>query len=114
MLSPRPTAITRAAEQLARDNARVQRFLNSLPARIDELMEAAASDDWAAVGRLSRALAQAGQQHGCGELRQRADQLSLAAQQGGSQHARRCLMKVVGLCGRIDEAGSGSPATSRD
>lgn len=87
--------------RLTADNERVARFADTLPPRIESIVEAAMNDDWAEVSRLTDYLSRTCGVYGFKNIAQAAFQVteSIRTEQGGKETRRR-VVRLVGLAGR--------------
>jgi HPt (histidine-containing phosphotransfer) domain-containing protein len=96
--------------RIAKDNARVSRFMDSLVNHIDLIVDAAAADDWQEVARQAEYLAGGGATHGCSELSTRAAELAETLKNPyNAATARRQIVRLIGACGRASIADAQSP-----
>jgi hypothetical protein len=93
-------SIAQLSARLAANNARVIEFLDSLTGRIDTLVEAASAGDWQEVERLSDYLSRAGAAYGYPLISQAAERLCDAITSDDETLMKRCLVKLIGVCGR--------------
>lgn len=102
--APRPN-IYGLNTRIARDNARVSRFMESLANHIDLIVDAASADDWQEVARQAEYLAGGGAVHGCQELSIRAAELAETIKNPyNAATARRQIVRLIGACGRAHQA----------
>ncbi len=88
--------------RLAANNFRVDAFLNSLPSRIDRLVEAALSGDWDQVRQVSEFIAMSGAACDCPELAAKAQEVVKEAQHAVDSTAlRRGVLRLICECGRV-------------
>lgn len=93
--------IAALSARIAKDNARVSRFMDSLVNHIDLIVDAAAAEDWHEVARQAEYLAGGGASHGCSELSIRAAELSETLKNPyNSATACRQIVRLIGACGR--------------
>lgn len=87
--------------RLTADNERVSRFADTLPPRIESIVEAAMNEDWNEVSRLTDYLSRTCGIYGFANIAQAAGQVteSIRADQGGKE-TRRKVVRLVGLAGR--------------
>ncbi len=98
--SPGPD-LAKLSARLAANNARVDAFLNSLPSRIDRLVEAALDGDWDSVRRMSEYLAMSGEACDCPELAARAMAVASDAKTAAdSTSLRRGVLRLICECGK--------------
>lgn len=101
--APRPN-ISGMTDRIARDNARVSRFMESLVNHIDLIVDAASADDWQEVARQAEYLASGGAVHGCRELSIRAAELAETLKNPyNAATARRQIVRLIGACGRAHQ-----------
>lgn len=94
--------ISALSARIARDNARISRFMESLVNHVDLIVDAASAEDWPEVARQADYLAGSGATHGCGELADRAAELSKTLKDpGGAEIAKRQVIRLIGACGRV-------------
>ena len=92
--------------RLMADNARVARFADTLPPRIESIVEAAMNDDWPEVSRLTDYLSRTCGIYGFANIAEAASQVteSIRTDQGGakatSKETRRRVVRLIGLAGR--------------
>lgn len=96
--------------RLTADNERVARFADTLPPRIESIVEAAMDEDWAEVSRLTDYLSRTCNVYGFSNIAKAASEVTTAirADQGASHTAtisaskdtRRKVVRLVGLAGR--------------
>ncbi len=72
--------VAELSTQLAADNVRVNRFLDSLTGRIDELAHAARNGDWKEVRRISDFIARTSVHYGCLNISEQAEQVRSASE----------------------------------
>lgn len=102
--------IAALSARIAKDNARISRFMESLVNHVDLIVDAAAADDWQEVERQADYLAGGGATHGCAELADRANELSaMLKTSGDSAQARRQVIRLIGACGRARQPDVASP-----
>ena len=93
--------IGRMTRRLDADNSRIDRFLDSLPGHVDQIVSAALDEDWNEVNRQSNYLADGSQEYGYTQLAQSARQLSdVMAEQDNHIEMRREVVKFIGTYGR--------------
>jgi hypothetical protein len=87
--------------RLTADNERVTRFADTLPPRIESIVEAAMNDDWAEVSRLSDYLSRTCGVYGFKNIATAASHVteSIRTDQGAKETRRR-VVRLVGLAGR--------------
>ena len=99
--------IAALSERIAKDNARVSRFMESLVNHVDLIVDAAAAEDWHEVARQAEYLAGGGASHGCSELTIRAAELSETLKNPyNAATARRQIVRLIGACGRARPASA--------
>lgn len=87
--------------RLAANNYRVDAFLNSLPSRIDRLVEAALSGDWDQVRQVSEFIAMSGVACDCPDLAAKAQDVVKEAKHATDSTAlRRGVLRLICECGR--------------
>jgi dihydrodipicolinate synthase/N-acetylneuraminate lyase len=96
--------------KLTADNERVTRFADTLPPRIESIVEAAMDEDWAEVSRLTDYLSRTCNVYGFSNIAQAASEVtqSIRSDAGApgaptkpaSKETRRRVVKLVGLAGR--------------
>jgi HPt (histidine-containing phosphotransfer) domain-containing protein len=97
--------IAELSARIAKDNARVSRFMESLVNHVDLIVDAASADDWREVARQADYLAGCGASHGCQELAERAAELSTTLKNSNSREdVRRQVIRLVGACGRVRQS----------
>lgn len=99
------------SDQLASQNARISRYVDSLPRRVDSLVHAAIDSDWAEVRRLGDFLAATSEVYGCCEIRDAARRLCLEIDRPRNDLAvKRSLVRLIAKCGvaRVPKAASAS------
>jgi HPt (histidine-containing phosphotransfer) domain-containing protein len=102
--------IAALSARIAKDNARISRFMESLVNHVDLIVDAAAAEDWQEVERQADYLAGGGATHGCAELSERATELSaMLKSSGDSAQARRQVIRLIGACGRARQSDVASP-----
>lgn len=93
--------LAKLSARLAANNARVDAFLNSLPSRIDRLVEAALAGDWDQVRQVSEFIALSGAACDCPELAAKAEVVANEAKQAtDSTTLRRGVLRLICECGR--------------
>ena len=98
--SPRPD-LAKLSSRLASNGARVDAFLNSLPSRIDRLVEAALHGDWEKVQQMSEYIALSGQACNCPELAAKAQAVAEEAKTSvDSTSLRRGVLRLICECGK--------------
>jgi hypothetical protein len=101
--SARPD-LAKLSARLAANNARVDAFLNSLPSRIDRLVEAVLSGDWEQVQQMSEYIAISGQACDCPELAARAKIVAEEAKTASdSTSLRRGVLRLICECGKTPQ-----------
>lgn len=73
--SPHLPNLSKLADKLAGNNARVSRYIDSLPMRIDTLAAAVNQQDWSEVRRIADQLVRTAQTFGCPAIGQAAEAL---------------------------------------
>lgn len=102
-----PADIAAMSARIARDNARVTRFMESLVNHMDLIVDAASAEDWTEVARQADYLAGSGATHGCEELVDRAAQLSQTIKDSAdATAAKRQVIRLIGACGRARQSES--------
>ena len=97
---PRPDIAT-MSETMAANHARVAESIENLAARIDGLVEAAAAEDWHAVGQLSRELAENSRSLGFRAVAALAQRVDAEAHKPNNDVAvKRSLVRLIGTYGR--------------
>jgi HPt (histidine-containing phosphotransfer) domain-containing protein len=97
--------IAALSARIAKDNARITRFMDSLVNHVDLIVDAAAAQDWQEVERQADYLAGGGATHGCAELAERATELSTALKTpGDGSQARRQVIRLIGAIGRARQS----------
>ena len=93
--------------RLTADNDRVARFAETLPPRIESIVEAAMDDDWTEVSRLTDYLSRTCGIYGFANIAKAASEVTdaIRADQGvskqtPSKETRRRVVRLVGLAGR--------------
>lgn len=96
--------------KLTADNERVARFADTLPPRIESIVEAAMDEDWTEVSRLTDYLSRTCNVYGFANIAEAASQVAesiradagatSAATQIASKETRRRVVRLVGLAGR--------------
>ncbi len=100
-----PPNIAAMSARIAKDNARVSRFMESLVNHVDLIVDAAAAEDWQEVARQADYLSGGGSAHGCSELSIRASELSETLKNPyNACTARRQIVRLIGACGRTRKA----------
>lgn len=109
MLIPNLAELT---ARLTADNERVARFADTLPPRIESIVEAAMDEDWAEVSRLTDYLSRTCNVYGFANIAQAASQVTDAIRadhgakgansQPASKETRRRIVRLVGLAGRAN------------
>jgi hypothetical protein len=93
--------ISRMTAQVAKDSARISRFMDSLTGHIDLLVDAAGANDFAELNRQAEYLAGCGWSYGCGEVAEQAKRLTLALKKPKQPlEIRRQIIRLIGACGR--------------
>lgn len=93
--------LAKLSARLAANNARVDAFLNSLPSRIDRLVEAALDGDWQKVQQMSEYIAISGEVCDCPELAARARVVAEEAKTAAdSISLRRGVLRLICECGK--------------
>lgn len=94
--------IARLSSQLARNNARVSSFIDSLPGSVDKLVAAVGVSDWDAVRQVSSDVARAAAASGNMSIGESARLLAESADVSDDpQQIKRRAIKLIGACGRI-------------
>ncbi len=102
--------IAALSARIAKDNARITRFMESLVNHVDLIVDAAAAEDWQEVERQADYLAGGGATHGCMELSERASELSTVLKTpGDAAQARRQVIRLIGACGRVRQSDMAAP-----
>lgn len=90
--------------KLTADNERVARFADTLPPRIESIVEAAMDEDWAEVSRLTDYLSRTCNVYGFANIAEAASQVTQSiradASSPASKETRRRVVRLVGLAGR--------------
>ena len=86
-------------QQLANDTQRIERFLDSLPFHMDNLLVATKYQDWSEVQRQSEYLASAGEDCSLQEVTQAAISVQKAIDGNNLLKARRAVISLVSKCG---------------
>lgn len=93
--------LAKLSARLAANNARVDAFLNSLPSRIDRLVEAALDGDWQKVQQMSEFIAMSGQSCNCTDLAKTAENVAEQAKSASdSTTLRRSVLRLICECGK--------------
>ena len=88
-------------DQLALDNARVSKFVDSLFGQVDDLIDATMQSDWSEVTQLCKTMARTSAEHGYPIVSERAEQVCEAARKPQNELAiKRSIVKLIGSCGR--------------
>ena len=88
------------SNQLATQNARVQRYIDTLPKRIDSLVAAASSGDWREVRRLGEFLATTSVIYDCNEITHAARRMCAELDGPAEPIAvKRSLVRLIAKCG---------------
>ena len=86
---------------LAKNNARVARFIDSLSRRVDQLVEAALQEDWEEVRRVSDFLVRAGDTYGFPALVECAQRVCDETSKPKNQLGiKRSVVRLIGSCGK--------------
>jgi len=88
--------LNQLTRRLAADNQRVMRFVQSLPAQLEELFRAALEDNWAEVRRLGNFLATSSDVYGLDHVGETARQLCDVCDSQHRHEAKRRLLRLVG------------------
>ncbi len=89
--------------KLAADNQRVSQYIDTLTARIDDLVAATLKKDWDEVRRLGEHIAQTSATYGCQPITESAERLCTSLDQPDNElEVRRNILKLVGSYGRAD------------
>lgn len=101
MAEERRHDLAHLSETLAKNNARVARFVDSLSRRIDQLVEAALQEEWEEVRRVSDFLVHAGDTYGFPVLVESAQQVCDETKKPENQLAiKRSIVRLIGSCGK--------------
>ncbi len=101
----------RISQRLADHNSRVARYVEALPARVEEVVAATRMRDWSEVRRLSEFLACSSDIFGCAEIAQAADRVCREVDRADDELTiKRSVIRLVSLCGRLPESVAGISA----
>ncbi len=110
MALDQPPDIGKLAARLARDNAKVEKFADSLPSRAAQIAEAIRREDWMEVRRLSEYLVRSGQTYGLPELHRCAqavcDDMNEPARRAGIGAS---LQRLLSMCRQSRRSAPGAP-----
>lgn len=109
MAEPALACLAELTARLSADNERVARFADSLPPRIESVVDAAMEEDWAEVSRLTDYLSRTCGVYGFADLAKAASEVveSIRADQGAKETRRR-VVQLVGIAGRVASAPAGA------
>jgi hypothetical protein len=96
-----PPNITALNARLAEQNRRVEKYLEGVLGCLDQLIDAALSQDWGAVRRLSQEVSQFGA--ACQEtgILESAESLLEAAHRADNEaELKHCVMNLIAACGK--------------
>lgn len=103
--------LRKSTAQLSADNARIMKFTDGLPSRVDKLVAAALAKDWTEVRRLAEYLMRSSEAYGCPNVsscaQQMCDELDKPDNNVGIQQG---LVRLIGACGT---APDGPPKRQR-
>jgi hypothetical protein len=99
-------AIAELTARLASDNLRVIAFIDSLIVRVENLVDAAAADDWQEVQRVSDYVARSSATYGYPLISESAQMLSAAVSANDELLMKQRLLKLIGACGRTERPAS--------
>ena len=85
--------------QLAKDTQRIEKFLDSLPFHVDNLLSSAQEQDWQEVRRQSEYLASAGEACSLKEVSTAAVAIQKAIDSDNRLMIRRGIISLVSKCG---------------
>lgn len=89
------------------DRLRAERFVENLPQRLDQLVEAALDEDWNEVRRVGDYLAEAASRFGYDALTECAREIADAAIGDNNQLAvKRHILELIGRCGKVRSDGT--------
>lgn len=101
-MTPHLPNLSKLSDKLAGNNAKVSRYVDSLPVRIDTLVAAANEQDWSEVRRISDQLVRSAETFGYPNVSQAAMQL---CQELDKPHnvsgIKLSLLRVLGVYGSI-------------
>ena len=96
-----PNRIARNTAEIARQNSRVFRMIDQMVYHVDQIVEQAQQDNWEAVERMSKVIAEQSQRSGYSKLCEAATLLRRAASSPVDKRSgRRLLIKLLGAVGR--------------
>ncbi len=100
MSLPTQPDLAELSSRLAADNARVAKYADQLPGRVDQILEALQSEDWPEIRRLSEYLSEASKAYGYETLHQRAQRVCDEMDGESNQtEVRRRIVRLIGACG---------------
>ena len=77
------------------------RLLDNLPARMDQLVEAALQENWGEVLRVSELLAEAGRNHDLPQLAEYANRVQNEASKPNNElEIKRSIVRLISACGK--------------
>ena len=100
--------VSQMAAQMAANQARVADYVETLTARVDELVAAAGRGDWDEVRRVSGRLAQRSRAQGYRAVSALAQRVhDEAARPHNALGVKRSLIRLIGTCGRAENRQTG-------
>ncbi len=88
------------SRQLAAQNDRLRNYLDSLPRRVDQLVEAAAREEWTEVRRVCEVLASTSVVFDCPQLTDAARRVCHEIEQPNNKRGvRESLLRLISRCG---------------
>ena len=93
--------LAHSAAQMAANQAKVSQYVETLAGQVDELVAAAARDDWDEVRQVSQQVARSGRACGQEEIAAMAERLGdEAGRPDDVLGIKRRMIRLIGTCGR--------------
>ena len=97
--------LAHSAAQMATNQAKVSQYVETLAGQVDELIAAAAREDWNEVRRVSQQVAHSGRACGQEEISAMAERLGdEATRPDDVLEIKRRMIRLIGTCGRAGQA----------
>ncbi|NQU20271.1 MAG: hypothetical protein HQ567_03240 [Candidatus Nealsonbacteria bacterium] len=97
--------LAHSAAQMGINQAKVSQYVDTLAAQVDELVDAAAREDWNQVRQISQQVASSGREYGQDEISAMAEQLGdEATHHDDVLGMKRRMIRLIGTYGRSDRA----------
>ncbi len=104
----------RLSNQLVADNARIGRYMESLPKHVDKLMQATEAGDWNEVKRLSDFLASSSVMFDCPEMTAIAQSVCEAVDKPNNEiEIKRSVLRLISACDSIRRPMAEKPSDNQ-